>query len=100
MVELSDMHMRILEKEIIDCADVEELFGDYVDNELPSTLRARVATHIKHCQHCQEGEKGYRLVIALASELPRFPVPTDVKNRLRKSLNEKLGIELPMVSDS
>ena len=96
MSRLSDHHMRILEKDSISCVDVEALLGDYVDNELPSTLKARMEAHISQCAECQENEKSYRLVVELASELPVIPVPAEVRIRLRKALNEKLGIELPL----
>lgn len=96
MSKLSDLHMRILEKDSISCADVEMLLGDYVDNELPSTLKARVEAHISQCVECQENEKSYRLVIELAAELPVIPVPNEVRIRLRKALNQKLGIDLPL----
>jgi len=99
MKRISDMHMRILEKETIECRDVEDLLGDYIDQELSATLKARLATHIRYCRHCQSEEKAYRLVIELAQELPPIPVSVEVKNRLRKALNEKLGISLPMVSE-
>ena len=96
MARLSDLHMRILEKDSINCADVEALLGDYVDNELPSTLKERMEAHISQCADCQENEKSYRLVIELAAELPVIPVPPEVRARVRKALNQKLGIQLPL----
>mgnify|MGYP003595291031 CR=1 FL=1 len=96
MSKLSDLHLRILEKESIECADVEALLGDYADNDLNPALKARIESHINKCEECQESEKDYRMVIELAHELPVIPVPAEVRSRLRKALNEKLGIQLSL----
>jgi len=102
MAKLTDFQLLVLEKEEIDCSDVEDLLGDFVDSDLPTTLRGRVDSHIKCCTYCQEIEESYRFTIDLAHELGENPppVPTDVRNRLRKALNEKLGMNIPLVDDT
>ena len=94
MTRLSDLELRILEKQTIDCDDVTALLGDYVENELSPSLRDRVHMHIRSCSECEQGEHGYREVIALAKELPEKPVTEDVQKRLREALNKRLGINL------
>ena len=97
MTQLNDFQLLVLEKETIDCSDVTELLGDYTDRELPPTLRARIDSHIHQCEHCQDMEKSYRLTVELAGELNMDkPLPLGVHNRLRKALNEKLGLSLPL----
>ena len=96
-VKISDSHLRILEKESIACADVTRLLGDYQDKDLTGTLKARLDAHMSRCPECQETHKSYRFTVELASQLADRPVDTDVQNRLRKALNAKLGLSLPMV---
>ncbi len=91
---MTDNEIRILEKGTIECKDTTELLGSYVDNELSESLRTRVADHIATCPECQEGEERYREVIALAKTLPDVELTQGVSDRLRKALNQRLGLDL------
>ena len=95
--KLSDLHMRILEKGEIRCRDVEDLLDDYSARDLSCTLRARIDAHVHGCSRCQKACQEYRWTIELASELPDKPLPIDVQNRLRFALNQRLGLNLPLV---
>lgn len=100
MNEMSDLQLRILEKQKIECSDVDALLGELVEEALPATLQARIEDHIAQCPECQDGEKAYREVILLARSLKRHEpqMPTAAKNRLRAALNARLGLALPPVS--
>ncbi len=91
-----DFQLRILEKPIIECPDVEELLSDYIDHELIPTLHARVGAHIMECAVCSESEEDIRMVIELAATIKDTPVPIDVRERLRQNLNDRLGLSLSM----
>lgn len=97
MTGLNDFQLLVLEKETVSCEDVSELLGDYVDRELCPTLRTRLEGHICACERCQEMLRTYRFTIELAGELSDRPVPSGVQNRLRKALNERLGLKLAAV---
>jgi hypothetical protein len=96
MSRLSDSELRILEKSEINCRDVTALLGDFVENEISTSLRDRVHQHIRSCTECQEGERRYREVIQLAKELPQPEFTEDIKKRLREALNRRLGLNLPI----
>ena len=98
MTRLSDLQIRILEKQTITCTDIELLAGDYADDDLTTTLRARVDAHVKNCAECQKFHQEYSTVIKLAAELRNAPVPVEVRNRLRAKLNERLGLKLAQVT--
>lgn len=100
MNELTDLHLQILEKCTIECSDIEEVLGDLVDNELTPTLNSRVRDHITGCRECQASEASYRWVIECAHDLSEEPAPVDVQNRLRATLNARLGLTLAPVDDS
>lgn len=98
MKKLSDYHLYMLEKAELDCGDIEDLLGDYVDGDLTPTLESRVKEHIQDCSYCEEIESGYRLTIKLASELRNNePAPDDVKLRLKERLNKTLGISFDLI---
>ena len=86
----------VLEKQMITCKDVVGLFGQYTDDELPPTLKARVDEHLTECSQCQEFGRDYLLGIKLARELSDRPVPEGVSSRLREALNLRLGLSLPV----
>jgi anti-sigma factor RsiW len=95
--KLTDLQLRILEKEAINCQDVEDLLGDFTDQELSCTLRGRVDSHIQRCARCQELSSSYQWVVNLAHELKPKPITQGVQSRLRSALNRRLGINLPSV---
>ena len=99
MKKIADPHLRILEKNCIECDDVTKILDDYVEDGLPPSLRRRVMLHIHSCQECQELEQGYRDVILLAREIGREEpqISRDVQNRLRSELGRRLGIQMTLL---
>ncbi len=94
---MTDSHLRVLEKEQVDCADVAALLGDYTEDDLGRSLKARLDWHMQNCSICNRMRDSYQWVINSANALDDAPVPTEVQNRLRAALNQRLGIKLPMV---
>lgn len=94
MATLSEIQLLILEKETVSCDDVLTVMGEYADNELSATVRARVDAHLRQCRGCRELRDSYLLTIDLASELREAPLPEGVSERLRTGLSQKLGIAL------
>ena len=95
----TDRLMKIFELETLSCKDINSLYGDYYDGDLPEALNDRIREHIDNCQECQEFEGSYRFMLEAAAELRKVEVPMkdDVKNRLRQKLNERLGLNMPML---
>jgi len=88
------------ECEMLDCKDVVARMGDYIDQELPLTQRDAVDNHLDECPECTAFFASYNHVVQSAAELrePERPLPVDVQNRLRRALNERLGINLPYIA--
>lgn len=86
--------------EFHDCGDVVIRLGDYVDNELPRPERLALETHLNDCPECAAFFASYNHVIESAAELrePEQPIPVDVQNRLRKALNQRLGLNLSYIA--
>ena len=103
MKEIADNHIRILEKAQFSCADTSELLGDFYEGDLPISLEARLKDHIKTCSYCRDFNKSYKGIINLAHEL-KEPKPSkhfddDAQKRLRAALNERLGLNLRLISN-
>jgi|694.fasta_scaffold19232_5 anti-sigma factor RsiW len=86
--------------EFHDCEDVVARFGDYVDNDLLRPERLAVEAHINDCPACAAFLASYNHVIDSAAELrePEQPIQVDVQNRLRKALNQRLGLNLSYIA--
>ena len=96
MKKLTDCQLRILEQETINCIDFVGCLGDYQDNDLPESLKLRFDEHLSQCKCCQSFEASYRQVVEVASSI-KNEIPKGVQSRLRKALNERLGLDLPTV---
>lgn len=95
-----DTDSQRLVTELRDCKDVIAHLGDFVDNELALAQRMAVEAHLDSCADCAAFFASYNHVVQSAAELrePEQPLPVDVQNRLRKALNERLGITLPYIA--
>ena len=80
----------------MNCVNVIEVFGDYLENELPGSISDRVDSHLHECSGCRDMFEGYKLVVQLAREIGReqTEIPGEVHQRLRGALNDRLGISL------
>lgn len=95
MKKYTSNYLNILEKVKIDCQDVEGLYDDLLENELPETLKGRLECHIDSCLSCQSFKSEYELIIRLAKDLRLPPLSSDSKSRIHKNLNLALGLSLP-----
>lgn len=96
MKKYTEDHMNMLEKVKINCTDVEDVFFEFIENELPLTLSSRIDSHINRCSDCKSFSSEYSLVVELASELKLPEMTSSTKSRIHQSLNEQLGINLPV----
>jgi hypothetical protein len=84
----------------IECQDVIAHMGDVVDGDLSSGLRTAIDAHLAVCAECREFHASYNLVVEGAAELRQQEklLGVDVQNRLRKALNQRLGISLTYIA--
>jgi anti-sigma factor RsiW len=66
----------------IECRQIAELLGDYVDGTIPNHLRELLEWHIDGCQPCVAFINTYRETIAATRRLPDAPMPIELKKRL------------------
>lgn len=84
----------------LNCNDVRDRLGDYVEGDMSPHERQLVDDHLDSCVECTGFLASYKHVIELAAELkePEQEITVDVQNRLRATLNQRLGIKLPMIA--
>lgn len=95
MAKLTEQHILLLEKGVLSCQDIEDSMCDYADGDLPEMVKARVDEHIEQCEKCRDLCDSYLYTIKVAHTLrTHTPITSDIQNRLRAALNERLGISL------
>jgi len=74
--------------------------GEFLDGEASPAWRHAIESHLDGCAECTTFMASYRQVIEAAEELRdnEPPLAVDVQNRLRKALNQRLGINLSYIA--
>lgn len=89
-------HHRYLERDILNCSDIEELLDDYIDAELGEPLNHRFSIHIDSCEACRLLVSDCREIVQAAKLLAAQPIPQGVSERLRAVLREQVGHSVPL----
>ena len=79
----------------IECRQIAELLGDYIDGSLPNHVRELIEFHIDGCAPCVAFVNTYRGTIAATRTLPETPMPTELKKRLLRVLREQRASDKP-----
>jgi anti-sigma factor RsiW len=66
----------------IECRQIAELLGDYLDGALPSHTRDLIDFHIDGCPPCVAFINTYRGTIDAAKKLTDVQIPSELKKRL------------------
>lgn len=66
----------------VDCKELVNLLGDYVDDTLPAADKSAVDGHMHQCAPCMAFLKQYRFAPSAAREVLLKEVPSDLENRL------------------
>jgi anti-sigma factor RsiW len=66
----------------IECRQIAELLGDYLDGSLPRATRELIDFHIDGCAPCVAFLNTYRGTVVAARKLPDVPIPSELKKRL------------------
>jgi hypothetical protein len=66
----------------IECRQIAELLGDYLDGSLPQPTRELIEWHIEGCGPCVAFVNTYRGTVDAAKQLRDIPIPSELKHRL------------------
>ncbi len=76
----------------LDCAEVAGLSSDYIDGELPPSLRERFQRHVDNCARCNPFVATLRATVLTLRDLPRHQASADLRKRIQECLeNERSG---------
>lgn len=79
----------------IECRQIAELLGDYLDGTLPNQVRELLEFHIDGCPPCVAFVNTYRGTIAATRTLPETPMPSELKKRLLSVLRAQRSSGTP-----
>lgn len=70
----------------MECRQIAELLGDYLDGTLPRETRELIDFHVDGCPPCVAFLNTYRGTVDAARTLPEVAIPPELKSRLLKVL--------------
>jgi anti-sigma factor RsiW len=73
----------------LQCRQIAELLGDYLDGSLPKEMRELIDWHIESCGPCVSFVNTYRGTIDAARKLRETPIPSELKGRLLNVLRAR-----------
>jgi hypothetical protein len=66
----------------MECRQIAEFLGDYLDGTLPKHLRELLEWHIESCAPCVAFVNTYRGTVSAAAALRDVEVPPELRQRL------------------
>lgn len=66
----------------VECRQIAELLGDYLDGTLPKRTRDLLEWHIEACAPCVAFVNTYRGTVDAAARLGSLEIPPELKQRL------------------
>jgi anti-sigma factor RsiW len=66
----------------IECRQIADLLGDYLDGSLPKPTRELLEWHIEGCGPCVAFVNTYRGTVSAATKLKDVEIPSELKKRL------------------
>jgi hypothetical protein len=79
----------------IECRQIAELLGDYLDGTLPRATQELIDFHIDGCAPCVAFLNTYRGTVNAARKLDEVPIPTELKKRLLAVLKSTTAPDRP-----
>lgn len=73
----------------VDCAKLESLIGDYVDDQLPQNVKGAVDHHMSQCAPCMAFLRQYRFAPDACRKMLMKAVPAEMEDRLLSFLRGK-----------
>lgn len=79
----------------IECRQIAELLGDYLDGSLPKATRELLEWHIEGCGPCVAFVNTYRGTVSAATKLQEVEIPKELKKRLLSVLRSQQAPQRP-----
>jgi len=79
----------------IECRQIADLLGDYLDGSLPKATRELLEWHIEGCGPCVAFVNTYRGTVNAATKLKEVEIPAELKQRLLSVLRNQRATHRP-----
>ena len=79
----------------IECRQIADLLGDYLDGSLPKATRELLEWHIEGCGPCVAFVNTYRGTVNAATKLREVEIPRELKQRLLSVLRNQRASQRP-----
>jgi len=79
----------------IECRQIADLLGDYLDGSLPKATRELLEWHIEGCGPCVAFVNTYRGTVNAATKLRDVEIPRELKQRLLSVLRNQRASQRP-----
>ena len=69
---------------MLSCQEITEIITDYLEGRMSFADRMRFQMHVGMCKHCRAYLRQMKATISSLGQLPDEPMPTDVRDEMRK----------------
>jgi mycothiol system anti-sigma-R factor len=77
----------------MNCEEAINLMDGYVDGELDPVTNQEIERHLRDCRDCEQAYNAHRaLVHTIASAVPYYKAPVELRERIRSSLRDEIGV--------
>lgn len=73
----------------LSCQDLAQRASEYLDEALPPGEREDFDRHLAGCEGCARAVQALRQTLQRLRDLPREPMPSEMKERLRQALHSR-----------
>ena len=71
------------------CGSVVKLLADYLERQLPPTLRAELEAHLQKCPQCVSQLRTYESTVSMLRSLREDELPPDLRLTLKSFLDAR-----------
>src|SRR5207245_5050645 len=76
----------------MNCKEAINLMDGYLDGELDPISNQKIEQHLRECRSCEQAYEAHRaLVRTIASAVPYYKAPAELRHRVQSSLRNEIG---------
>jgi mycothiol system anti-sigma-R factor len=77
----------------MNCEEIANLMDGYLDGELDPITNQKIEEHLRDCPGCEQAYQAQSaLVRAIGSAAPYYKAPVELRERIRSSLRDEIGV--------
>jgi mycothiol system anti-sigma-R factor len=77
----------------VNCQEITDLIDGYLDGELDALTSQKIEQHLRDCPGCEQAYQAQSaLVRVIGSAAPYYKAPGELRERIRSSLRDEIGV--------